>query len=158
MTDSNKLKQAQTVYKSMREMFDSRGLQYEAEDENLAIYSGAKGDDLPVGIRMQVDPDRMLIVSHSQMPFDVPENRRLEMAIAISRANYGLPDGDFDYDFMTGNIVFRMTCCYRDSLIGCELFEYMFVVTYGIVDEYNDLLEKVATTDMTVDEIMKTIK
>lgn len=158
MADNNQLKQAQIVYKTMKEMFDARGLAYEADDENLTVYSGAKGEDLPVGIRMRVDPERMLIVAHSQLPFEVPVNRRLETAIAVSRANYGLPDGSFDYDFLTGNIVFRMTSCYRDSLIGQELFEYMFVVSYGIVDDYNDLLEKAATTDMSVDEIMKAIK
>lgn len=158
MTDANKLKQAQTVFKTMLEMFDERELKYEADEENLTVYSGAVGEDLPVAIRMRVDPERMLIISHSQMPFDVPENRRLEMAIAVSRANYGLPDGSFDYDYMTGDIVYRMTCCYRDSLIGRELFEYMLVVTFGIVDDYNDLFARVAVTDMTVDEIMKLIK
>lgn len=158
MSDANKLKQAQAVYKTMLDMFNERKLKYEADEENLTVYSGATGDDLPVGIRMQIDPERMLIVSYSQMPFEVPENRRLEMAIAVSRANYGLPDGNFDYDYMTGDILYRMTCCYRDSLIGRELFEYMLIVTFGIVDDYNDLFAKVAVTDMTVDEIIKAIK
>ena len=158
MADANQLKQAQAVYETMRGMFDARELAYEADDEKLTVYSGAKGDDLPVAIRMRIDPERMLIVVHSLLPFETPQDRRLAMSVAVSRVNYGLPDGSFDYDFLTGNIVFRMTSCYRDSLIGQELFEYMFVVSYGIVDDYNDLLEKAATTDMSVDEIMKAIK
>lgn len=158
MADTNQLKQAQTVYKALCNMFEVRELAYEADEENLTVYSGAKGDDLPVAIRMRVDIERMLIIVHSQLPFEVPENRRLEMAIAVSRANYGLPDGNFDYDFTSGSLLFRMTSCYRDCLIGQELFEYMFIVSFGIIDQYNDLFEKVATTDMSVDEIMQTIK
>lgn len=158
MADVNQLKQARAVYKTMRDMFDARELHYESDEDNWSIISGAIGDDLPISLRMRVDPDRMLIIANSIMPFDVPQNRRAEMAIAVSRANYGLPDGNFDYDIESGNVVFRMTSCYRDSLIGSELIEYMLVVTFGIVDDYNDLLEKVAATDMTVDEIIKTIK
>lgn len=158
MADNNQLKQAQTAFKTMREMFDAKGLKYDVEEENLTIYSGAVGDDLPVSMRIRVDVERMLIVMHSHMPFEVPENRRLEMAVAVSRANFGLPDGSFDYDFMSGNIVYRLTCCYRDSLIGQELFEYMFLLTFGIVDEYNDLLEKIATSDMSIDQIIETVK
>lgn len=158
MADSNQLKQAREAYKTMREMFDARELSYEADDDNLTIYSGAQGDDLPVGIRLQVDPERMLISAHSLLPFETPENRRLEMAVAVSRANYGMPDGSFDYDISSGDIVFRLTSCYRDSLIGTELFEYMFVVAFGIIDDYNDVFEKVATTNMSVADIIKTIK
>lgn len=158
MADTNQLKQAQTAYKTLCQMFEERSLSYEGDDESLTVYSGAKGNDLPVAIRMRVDAERMLIIVHSQLPFYVPENRRLEMAIAVSRANYGLPDGNFDYDFSSGELLFRMTSCYRDCLIGQELFEYMFVVSFSIIDQYNDLFEKVATTDMTVNEIMQTIK
>lgn len=158
MADANQLKQAQTAYKTLCDMLDSRELAYEKDEEKLTIYSGAVGDDLPVPIRIRIDADRMLVVLHSQMPFDVPENRRCEMAVAVSRANYGLPDGSFDFDFVSGNIVFRMTSCYRDSLIGQELFEYMLVVSFGIVDKYNDLFEKVATTDISIDDIINTIK
>ena len=158
MADANQLKQAQAVYETMRGMFDARELAYEADDEKLTVYSGAKGDDLPVAIRMRIDPERMLIVVHSLLPFETPHARRLAMSVAVSRVNYGLPDGSFDFDIDSGDIVFRLTCCYRDSLVGDELFEYMFVVSFGIIDQYNDVLQKVATTDISVEEIIKTIK
>lgn len=158
MADSNQLKQAQAVYKTMREMFDTRELSYEADEGKLTIYSGAQGDDLPVGIRMSVDPERMLIVAHSLLPFETPQDRRVEMAVAVSRANYNLHDGSFDYDITSGAIVFRLATCYRDSIIGADLIEYMFVVAFGIIDEYNDVLEKVAKSDMSIVDVIKTIK
>lgn len=156
--DENKLKQAQTAYKTLCDMLDSREIKYKKEEENLAVLSGGVGDDLPIPLIVSIDADRMLIVLHSQMLFDVPKDRRCEMAVAISRANYGIADGGFDYDFLSGRIVFRMTSCYRDSLIGQELFEYMLMYAFGIVDKYNDVFEKVATTDMTVEDILKTIQ
>ena len=156
--DENKLKQAQAAYKTLCDTLDAREIQYQKDDEHLGIFSGATGDDLPIPIIIHIDVDRMLIVLNSQMLFEVPEERRCQMAVAISRANYGIPDGGFDYDFLSGNIIFRLTSCYRDSLIGQELFEYMLVYAFGIVDQYNDLFEKVATTDMTVEEILKTIE
>lgn len=155
--DENKLKQAQAAYKTLCDMLDGREIKYQRDDEKLSILSGATGDDLPIPIIIRIDVDRMLIVLHSQMLFEVPEERRCQMAVAISRANYGIPDGGFDYDFLSGNILFRLTSCYRDSLIGKELFEYMLVYSFGVVDKYNDVFEKVANTDMTVEEILKTV-
>lgn len=155
--DENKLRQAQTAYKTLCDMLDAREIKYDKDEENLTVLSGAVGEDLPIPIRFRIDVDRMLIVLYSQMVFEVPEDRRCQMAVAVSRANYGIPDGGFDYDLLSGNIIFRMTSCYRDSLIGQELFEYMLVVSFGIVDKYNDLFEKVATTNMTIEEILEMI-
>ena len=118
MSEEKELKQAQTVYKALCEMLNERDWHYEKDEENLAIKCGAQGDDLPMEIIVEVDRKRQLVSLLSQMPFAVPENRRTALAVAVSQANNGMVDGSFDFDYLSGRIVFRMTSSYRESLIG----------------------------------------
>ena len=92
------------------------------------------------------------------MPFAVPENRRTALAVAVSQANNGMVDGSFDFDYLSGRIVFRMTSSYRESLIGKQLFEYMLSCACFTIDEYNDKFLMVAKNEMSAEEILDYIK
>lgn len=152
------LKQAKTVYKSLCDMLDERGWHYQKDENELTIRCGAQGEDLPMEILVEVDMQRQLVTLLSPMPFAIPENRRTALAVAISKANYGMIDGCFDYDYQSGRIIFRMTSSYRSSLIGKNLFAYMLMCSCAIIDEYNDKFLLVAKNDMSVDEIVNFIK
>lgn len=158
MSEEKELKQAQTVYKALCEMLNERDWHYEKDEENLAIKCGAQGDDLPMEIIVEVDRKRQLVSLLSQMPFAVPENRRTALAVAVSQANNGMVDGSFDFDYLSGRIVFRMTSSYRESLIGKQLFEYMLSCACFTIDEYNDKFLMVAKNEMSAEEILDFIK
>lgn len=158
MSEEKELKQAQTVYKALCEMLNERDWHYEKDEENLAIKCGAQGDDLPMEIIVEVDRKRQLVSLLSQMPFAVPENRRTALAVAVSQANNGMVDGSFDFDYLSGRIVFRLTASYRESLVGKELFAYMLMCACYTIDEYNDKFLMVAKNEMSAEEILDYIK
>ena len=158
MADEKVLKQAQAVYKALCDRLDEHNWHYEKHEEDLAISCGAQGDDLPMELRIAVDTKRQIVTLLSQMPFEVPENRRTALAIAVSQANNGMIDGSFDFDFLSGSIIFRMTTSYRESLIGKELFSYMLSCSCYTIDEYNDKFLTVTKKAMSVDEILDYIK
>ncbi len=158
MTEEELLKQARTVYKTLCEMLEEREWHYEKDDEALNINCGAQGDDLPMDILIEVDKERQLITLLSQMPYSIPENRRTEIAVAVCQANNGMVDGSFDYDCLSGDIIFRITSSYRESLIGKELLAYMLMCACYTIDEYNDKFLIVAKNSMTYDEIVGFIK
>ena len=158
MSEDKNLKQAQAVYKALCEMLEDRDWHYEKFEEDLTIKCGAQGEDLPMEIVVQVDTKRQLVSLLSQMPFAVPENRRTALAVAVSQANNGMIDGSFDFDYLSGRIVFRMTSSYRESLIGKQLFEYMLSCACYTIDEYNDKFLMVAKNEMSAEEILEYIK
>lgn len=92
------------------------------------------------------------------MPFVVAEDRRTALAIAVSQANNGMVDGDFDYDYINGRIIFRLTSSYLDSLIGKDMFNYMLMCSCVTIDEYNDKFLMVAKSTMSNEEILDFIK
>lgn len=157
MAEETKLKQAKAVFNSLCEMLDDKDWHYKKNESELKISCTAQGDDLPIDIRIEVDAERMLIMLLSDMPFNVPEDRRTALAVAVSLANYGMVDGSFDYNYLNGNIIFRLTSCYRDSLIGKNMLEYMLLCACFTIDKYNDKFLMIAKNDMTIEEILNAI-
>jgi len=154
MANEQDLKKTKMAFNALCEMLDEKDWHYDKNEEEFSINCGVKGEDLPIRIKITVDPERQLVILLSQLPFEVPEEKRIPMCVAVNVANYGLADGSFDYDVASGIIVFRMTSCYRESLIGKDLFEYMLMCACYTVDEYNDKFFVAAASDMSVETML----
>jgi hypothetical protein len=131
-------KKAAEIFATLCSMLDNIGWSYEKIEEKLMIKSGVKGDDLPIEFAVMVRPRNEVVQLLSAMPFHMPEDKRVEGALAVCAANFGIIDGSFDYDLSDGQILFRLTSSYRDSLLSEELFKYMIMVSAGTIDKYND--------------------
>lgn len=158
MAEEREMKQAKVAFSTLCEMLDDRKWHYRRDDEKLTISCGVNGDDIAINVVMKIDPDKQLLVFYSTMPFEAPEGRRDEMAVAVSRANWGMIDGSFDFNYLNGKIIFRLTSSIRESLVGKDMFAYVLDVAVGTVDEYNDKFEKVANGNMSIDEVIKFIE
>ncbi len=157
MVDANQMKHAKMAYDRLCEMLDERGWNYDKNEEDMSITSGARGDDLPIDILMNVDEEKMLVTLYSKMSYIVPEDKRVELAFAISAINYALVDGCFDYNPFNGNIVFRSTTSIMGSHISKEAFEYMLLVSCDTIDIYNDKLFMVIKDAMSLDDLIRFI-
>ena len=117
---------------------DENDWKYKKDGENLVIECGAQGDDLPMDLTIKVDARRQFVMLFSRMPFVIQEDKRLDMAVAVSAVNNALADGCFDYDVLTGRMYFRMTNTFMDSKMDREVFTYMLYCSCQTIDEYND--------------------
>ncbi|MBQ6676458.1 MAG: hypothetical protein IJM71_00260, partial [Clostridia bacterium] len=82
MDEMNGSALAETVYEDLKEYLDSMGWNYEDDKDNLAVTFGVKGDDIPMAFIIRVDAGRQLLRVNSPLPFTVPEDKRMDMAIA----------------------------------------------------------------------------
>ena len=158
MENEKVIKAAKTVYAGICKVLDEHNWKYDKRESDWIIETGARGDDLYIGITIRVDVDRQLIILHSPMPFIVPEDMRKEMAVAVARANHGMVDGSFDYGFETGKIYFRLTASFRGSLIAKEVYDYILSVSCSTIDNYNDKFFTVVNKKMSIAEIDGFIK
>lgn len=149
------LQQAQTVYETICKSLDSKDWKYERHDDNLTIVSGAQGEDLPMRMIIVVNPDAQVVSLFSPMPFNISEEKRVDAAIAVCVANYGLINGSFDYDLNDGEIRFRLVTSFRESTLSEELFMYMVLVTAKTVDDYNDKFLMVSKGMMSIKQFME---
>ncbi len=155
MAEANELALAKTVYGDLCAALDKRGWHYQKHDDTLVVTFEVSGEDIPMDFVLAVDADRQLLRVFSKLPFTVPEDKRMELAIATCAATYGLVDGSFDYDIAKGTIVFRMTASFRESRIGDGLFQYLISCSCYTVDDYNDKFLALSKGLIDVDEFLK---
>lgn len=149
------MKHAKEVFATLVKMLDTRGWHYEKHEEDLVISSGIKGDDLPVEFIIVVDADREVVRFLSKLPFSMPEDKRIDGAIAICVANNSMVNGNFDYNIDNGDIYFRLTTSFKSgSILSEDLFEYVIMVSATTVDLYNDKLFMLAKGMMTLEQFV----
>jgi len=146
---------AKEIFGTLVAMLDERDWNYEKLEDDLVIKSGIKGDDLPIEFIVIVNPKNEVVQFISKLPFNMPEDKRVDGAIAVCVANYGLVDGSFDYDISDGEIRYRLTSSYRESILGKDLFEYMIMVAAGTVDNYNDKFFMLAKNMITIQQFIE---
>ena len=154
MTEEMLKKSGENVYATICKMFDNLGYHYERHDDDLVVSCTVKGEDIPMDILFIVRSERQLVQLLSPMPFTVPEDKRMEMAVAVTVASNNLVDGSFDFDLSNGRIVFRQTSSYMESILGEELFTYMLMVSANTIDDYNDKFLMLAKGMMTLEQFI----
>ena len=138
MANELEMQMARAVYASIVSALDEKDWSFDRFDDDMVIRSGVKGEDLPIEFILFVKHENQVIQFISKLPFEMPEDKRVEGAIAVAVANYGLVDGSFDYDISDGELRYRLTSSYRDSYPTADLVEYMIMCAASTVDEYND--------------------
>lgn len=155
---ANKHEQALAVYNGLCANLDAHNFHCERDEEKLTIEGTAQGEDFPIDIDISVDEDRQLVILLSHQPMVVPEDKRLDMAVAVSVVNNMLVDGCFDFDISNGHMFFRMVSSFRDSLVGDELFTYMMAVSLRTIDKFNDKFFVLSKGMLTLEEFIKRIR
>ena len=154
MAESNELALAKTVYADLCETLEKRGLVFEKHDDALVITFSSVGEDFPIDFVLAVEAEPQLLRVYSRLPFTVPEDKRMDLAIATCVASYGLIDGNFDYDISKGIIRFLLTASFRESTIGSGLFDYLIGVSFFTIDKYNDKFFALSKGLMSVNDFI----
>lgn len=154
MAEQKNLEQAKATFATLCNTLDKNDWRYKKDEEKLSIDCGAQGDDLPMDISVEVDVDRMLVMLLSHLPFVVQEDKRLDVAIAVSAVNYALVDGCFDYDVASGHMFFRMTNSFIESKISEDVFAYMLFCSCQTIDEYNDKFLMLAKGMLSIEQFL----
>lgn len=149
------IKIAQGVYENICAMLDSEDYHYAKDDDRMRINLTMQGEGIPIDIYFNVDSERQFVQVLSPLPFTIPENKCVDLAVAISVANDHFANGSFDFNFSRGKIVFRLTSSYIDSILGRELFYYMLRITITTVDRYSDKFMMLGKGLMTLDQFME---
>ncbi len=157
MQNENRHELALLTFKSLCDNLDDHHWKYSKDEEQLTIECGVQGDDLPMDLTIEVDEGRQLVLLLSHQPFVTPEDKRIDMAVAVSVVNNRLVDGCFDYDIRNGHMFFRMVCSFKDSVLGDDLFSYLIGCSCQTIDDYNDKFMMLSTGLIDVEKFMEIV-
>lgn len=157
MADLMDLENAKAVFQTLCQMLDKDDWHYKKDEEKLYVNCGARGEDLPMELDIHVDAERMMVILLSHMPFDIQEDRRLEVAIGITAINDHLVHGCFDFNVNNGNLLFRMANSFMDSKMGEDAMHYLVYCACQTIDEYNDKLMMLAKGILPIEQFLKVV-
>lgn len=155
MSEELDLQKAKQVFATIVNLFERNNWSFEKIEDKLMIKTGFNGEDIPLDCTIFVKPKNQVVQIISVLPFKMPEDKRVEGAIAVSVANYGLVDGCFDFDMKDGEIYYRLTSSYRGGLPDASLFEYMIWCALSTVDDYNDRFFMLAKNMIDINKFME---
>ena len=142
-------------YKIACNYFDEQGYKYKRDEEDLSIITGFGSDDIPIDLVIGVKDETDTIVITSRMPFEVKEEKRIDVALAVVAANFGRAYGVFDFNLDNGNIYFKLNDFLLNGDLNEELLDVMLTISLHVVDEYNDKFLALATGLMNVKEFLE---
>ncbi len=157
MADQVKMDAARGTFETLCGALERAKVKFTRDDEALRVDYTYKGDDLLMPFMFIVDPDREFVRLISPMSPRVKEDKRLDMAVAISLLNYRLAFGCFDLDMDDGELRFRMVNSFRDTLLSEEVFAMMLQTGHAIVEKYNDKLYTLAAGIISLEQFVTAI-
>lgn len=157
MADEKKLAAAKSMFATFCQALDSNDWKYKKNEEKLRIDCGARGDDLPMDLVIDVDDERGFVMVISNLPFRIQEDKRVECAAAVCAVNNVLVHGCFDFNVADGNMFFRMTNSFIDSILSEDLCAYMLYCACQTIDEYNDKFLMLSKGMLSLEKFIETI-
>ena len=89
------------------------------------------------------------------MNFEVPEDKRLETAVAISKLNYMLTFGNLNFDIETGKIHFIINVSYRDSKLGSEIITKMISTALTVMSDFTEKFLMLSKGYLSIDKFFE---
>ena len=145
MANEREMQQAKAVFEVFCNALKEDDWSFEPLNDELSIYLGVKGENLNMDLGIMVQEGKQTVSVMSQLPFEVIEDRRMEMAIAICMANGRVACGLFDYDISDGTILFRLSHSFNDCPLTKGLAKALVLKVCSIVDLYYDRLRALGT-------------
>ena len=154
MADEKKVLAAKNTYATLCKVMDKIGWYYDKDEENLALETTIRGDDLNLQFRVRVDERHQIVILDSKLPFSIQKERMADVSRAINYINKRIPDGAFNMSTRYGTVYFRATECFKESLIAEEVFEDLIKESLEEVDRYNDYLFYLGMGIKTLDDFV----
>jgi hypothetical protein len=118
---------------------------YEDRGQALATPVAGKNGSWVAFFEIRDEDDQLLV--YSIIPFDVPEARRTEAALYLTRANFGLAIGNFELDLDDGEVRYKTSIDVEGAQILEPLIDHIFLANVVTVDRYLNGLRAVIEGD-----------
>ncbi|MBO5836946.1 MAG: YbjN domain-containing protein [Oscillospiraceae bacterium] len=143
------------TFRTICRMLDQDKWSYQKDEEKLIIQCGAQGESMPIDLVFRVDAERMAAKLVSYMSYTVPEDKRLDIALAITTINNQLVSGSFDFDIADGTLYFRMTNSFMGCVLGTEAIKAMLYTVCATIDQHNDKLFLLSNDVITLEQFLE---
>lgn len=133
------------------------GIKYNKDEQKLTVHTAVKGKNTDILVAISFSPEVGVLSFMCPVNLAVPENYRGQFAIAVSRINFAMLEGGYDFNPQSGAVMYRLSTCYEESVLNEDAFRYLLFTAFKHSDEYHPALKTVVDRQMTADQIINFI-
>lgn len=97
-------------------------------------------------------------VFYSICPVNAPENKRLAVAEFLTRANFGMIIGNFELDFVDGEIRYKTSIDVEDDSLSFALIKKLVYANVTMMDEYLPGIRSVIEGDVSPEDAIARVE
>lgn len=144
-----------TVEKWLKE----RDGKYEKDKKNNLIKIRVEGDHTAYHMVFAAKEKEQELILYVMFPDDIPESKRLAVAEYLTRANYGLPIGNFQLDMDDGELRFKVGVDITGSdLVPTMLSNMVFSVAQPTMDKFYPGIMAICYGDKSAEEAIAAVE
>jgi hypothetical protein len=106
-----------------------------AEDE-VALQLGFRGRNSSWQCLCIIDEEKSFVRFYSMLPSVINEDQRLLVSEFVTRANYGLPIGNFELDFADGEVRYKTSIDIEGGELTPKMVENLLMSNLTTMDRY----------------------
>ncbi len=149
---------AQVAFEQLKAYMDSKEIHYVKDDENFILQVIFKTDDIDLKHTVVFHDELPVFTLYSWFPFKFSEELLIDSVLATSMVNRLILDGHFNVDVKDGQLSFKATIPYSSEVdIPDDIFEYLFMMSNAIVDQYNDIFFDLSKGKIDLDQFNQLI-
>lgn len=117
--------------------FKGIDFKFQVDEERELIHMGFSGKSGSWTSIADVKEDRGILIFYSIASFKVPDDKRSAVAEFLTRANYNMILGNFEFDFSDGEVRFKTSISVgEDGTLTADLIRPVVVTNFGTMDRY----------------------
>ncbi len=124
------------ILEALEAWFTADEWKYDVMPERNTLRTGFSGDAGNWTCYAQAREPQEQFVFYSVAPTKVPEERRHQVAEAITRANYGMIIGNFELDFSDGEIRYKTSVDFENAEIDSAIIRHLVYANVLTMDKY----------------------
>jgi hypothetical protein len=145
--------QKQFQFQDMVGFFIAEGIKFKTfpKDGAVAVQFGINEDDSVLLVARVSDEHNMMRLRF-HVPVTVPNERKGDMAEAVTRANDGLPLGGFQMDWDEGELHYMVAIPTDEATVSLAQFRHCMAVAMLTVERYLPAFSQVALENVSAEE------
>lgn len=128
---------ARFTFDDLVEFFTADDVKFRSDEDKGIILAGF-GDKkhAPVYLMARVDQERQTMHLSFRLPFTAPEEKRGDIAEAVTRANYGLTIGGFEMDMRDGELNYKVSVPIDEAMLSHSQLRHCMVASLSTINRY----------------------
>jgi hypothetical protein len=139
------------VARAARAFFESDGWVVAPDDGSGTIYLAYRGSHGQWGCLVVPREEGRQLLFYSVCPREAPEEARPRVAEYLGRVNWGMPIGNFEMDFLSGEIRFRTSVAFESLEPTVELIRPLAYANVFTMDQYLEDIGEVIDGSLDAD-------